>query len=63
MQERLTEIETKLAYAEHLIDQLNDVVTDQEHRLTRLVDQVARLEEQVALHGVADPSFQKPPHY
>jgi uncharacterized coiled-coil protein SlyX len=62
--DRLTEIENKLAFVEHLADQLNDVVTAQENRIFKLENTIKKLKEQVTLHGgVADPSHQKPPHY
>jgi SlyX protein len=62
--ERLIEIETKLAFAEHLVDQLNEVVTAQDARILALEAKLKTLEEQVTQQGGAiDASFQKPPHY
>ena len=63
MDERLTELESKLAFAEHLVDQLNEVVIAQEARITTLEAIVTKLEEQVRMHGVGEAEHQKPPHY
>ena len=64
MNSRLIDLETKLAFAEHLLDQLNEVVTEQNHRISALVEKVNRLERQATSQGsAADASFQKPPHY
>mgnify|MGYP003692603647 CR=1 FL=1 len=64
MNSRLIDLETKLAFAEHLLDQLNEVVTEQNRRISALVEKVNRLERQATSQGsAADASFQKPPHY
>jgi uncharacterized coiled-coil protein SlyX len=63
MNDRLIEIETKLAFAEHLVDQLNEVVTAQETRISVLEGTVQKLEQQIRMHGIAEADHQKPPHY
>ncbi|MFT5128572.1 MAG: putative coiled-coil protein SlyX [Rhodothermales bacterium] len=64
MDERLIEIETKLAFVEHLADQLNDVVIAQDSRIFRLETTIRKLEEQIVQQGgTVDASYQKPPHY
>ncbi len=48
MREQLIELESKVAYQERAIEQLNEVLTDQEQRVARLEKQLravaARLE-------------------
>jgi SlyX protein len=63
MDDRITELESKLAFTERLVDELNEVVTSQQQRIDALQTAVTRLEEQVTLHGVSDGEHQKPPHY
>jgi len=67
MDERLNEMESRIALQDHTIDQLNDVVTDQQARLmrledlcTRLIDRLQNLQEQMPAAGAGD---EKPPHY
>ena len=56
MDERVNELESKLAFTERLLDQLNEVVTGQEKRIAVLEATVVRLEEQLSQHGGAAPS-------
>ena len=65
--ERLVEIETKLAHQELLLSELNDVVTKQqefirklEERFGTLVDRVRSISD--ALPGDAGQD-ERPPHY
>jgi len=66
-EERLVEIETKLAHQEYLLGELNEVVTKQqeiimqlEERYGRLVDRVRSISEALPADGPAD---ERPPHY
>jgi len=67
MQERLIELETRIAYQDHIIGELNDVVTRQQQQ----IDQLERSVEQLRQHlkqnnstGLARPDEEvPPPHY
>ena len=64
---RLVEIESKLAYQEHLVLELNDVVTRQQAMLSVLEERCDLLLERIRALGEAlpasDPAADKPPHY
>ena len=67
---RIDGLEMKLAFLEHTVDALNDVVTQQDHMLATLQRQLhllyQRLEHsQQATHGVEpfNPLADLPPHY
>jgi SlyX protein len=63
--DKLIDIETKLAHQEHLLTELNDVITSQQAQVTKLESLVGSLIERVrdmpdAATGAGD---EKPPHY
>jgi len=61
---RFVTLETKIAYQEKLIADLNDVVVEQGRAYDKLVRRVTRLEQQVEqLLGQSDIPAEKPPHY
>lgn len=64
---RLIRIETKLAHQENLVDELNEVLTDQQSRISQLEDVCRRLTARLqALDegGVAgEADDERPPHY
>jgi len=64
-EQRLIEIETKLAHQEHLIDELNNVITKQQATIdqleTALKVLVKRSREPEA--PPVGPANEKPPHY
>lgn len=67
MQERLTELEVRVAFQERTIQELNDVVTRQQQEIDRLARELASLKDQ--LHTL-EPSpvanrdeETPPPHY
>jgi SlyX protein len=66
-EQRLIEIEVKLAHQEHALDEVNQVLTDQQAQLTRLEQVCQSLVER--LRGMSDGSAaderrdEKPPHY
>lgn len=66
-EERLVEIETKLAHQEHLVEQLNDVVTTQQKIIMRLEERFASLAERLRSITDALPAGneqdERPPHY
>jgi SlyX protein len=67
MDERLIEIETKLAYQEHTISELNDVI----YRQQQQIDQLERICKALTdrMQDMAETStsdkggYEKPPHY
>lgn len=65
--ERLEQIEIKLAYQDDALGQLSDVVYRQQQQIEALRDHCLRLEERLTSVGSADsaPSAEdeKPPHY
>ncbi|NWF36696.1 SlyX family protein [Mariprofundus sp. KV] len=67
MEERLIELETKISYQDHLIGELNDVVTRQQNQIDRLEKAMSRLHEQMKSgsdSGLARPDEEAPPpHY
>lgn len=66
-EERLTEIETKLAYQEDTIQALNDVVCKQQDQLDQLALKCAalmeRFQELTASVQAGDAGEELPPHY
>ncbi|MGB5345184.1 MAG: SlyX family protein [Woeseia sp.] len=67
-EQRIIELETRLAYQEHTLIELNDVVTDQQQQLTRmqraLVTLTSRLEAMADdMPGAGTPQNERPPHY
>ena len=65
---KIIELETKLAFQERLLDQLNEVVTEQHARIDRLQKAIIRLEDKIADVAVAggsarSPEDERPPHY
>ena len=64
-EDRLIEIETKLAYQDDLVSQLNDVVTDQQSQITKLELLCESLVGRIkSLSEAADqPQDERPPHY
>ena len=65
--ERLVELETRLAFQDHLLSELNDVVTAQGKELQQVQLQLTRaLADLQTLRGLlyADPGSEPPPpHY
>ena len=65
--ERLTEIETKLAFQENTINQLNEVVCRQQDEIDRLSALLKIIKDQMNLSsGIEsgnDLKDDKPPHY
>jgi len=67
MDDRLIEIETKVAYQEHTISELNDVVYRQQQQIDQLerickalTDRVQDIDETATADKGGD---EKPPHY
>ena len=66
-EDRLVEIESKLAHQEHLLFELNDVITNQQEKIMQLQELCGSLVERVRSIGDAlpddAPQDQRPPHY
>lgn len=67
MENRIIELETKVAYQEHTIQELNDALTHQQKEITALKLQMMQLQElvkQMTPSNIASPSEETPPpHY
>lgn len=65
--ERLVLIETKLAHQEHLVEQLNDVVTKQQEIIMQLQERYVTLAERLRsisdVLPAGDQQDERPPHY
>ena len=66
--QRVIELETQLAHAQHNFDQLNNVVTEQTMRQDRMQTEIRLLREKVeqlkqAKEPTPDLLDEKPPHY
>ena len=65
--EKLIDIETKLAHQEHTIAELNDALTNQQSQISNLDVQVRALMDRVRAMSEAlpdeQPQDEKPPHY
>jgi SlyX protein len=62
---RLTELETRLAFQDDVIQGLNLGLADQQRRIAALAAEVAELRRQLRAlaPAEADPEHQAPPHY
>jgi len=67
MEERLIELETKISYQDHLIGELNDVVTRQQNQIDRLEKAMRKMIDHLKVPGdsdIARPDEEAPPpHY
>lgn len=62
-QERLVALETKLAYQEKLLAELNDVLLERGQEVDVLKRQVAVMEGVYRDSAGLDPTNEPPPHY
>jgi len=66
-EQRLTEIETKIAHQEHLLAELNDALSSQQAQLLHLKSLcetlVDRLRSVADASPGGDPQDERPPHY
>ena len=66
-EQRFVDIETKLAHQEHLVLELNDVITKQQEKIMRLESLCDSIVERVRSLDEASPSNSSvdevPPHY
>ena len=66
-EQRFVDIETKLAHQEHLVLELNEVITKQQEKIMRLETLCESIVERVRALGEAAPAADSvdevPPHY
>ena len=66
-EQRFVDLETKLAHQEHLLLELNDIITKQPENIMRLEKLCDSIIERVRSLGEAAPvdvpADEKPPHY
>jgi len=66
-EERFIDLESRLAHQDQLLQELNDVVTDQQAKLMQLEELCRSLIERVRSLGdgvsAGDSSDERPPHY
>jgi len=65
MENRIVELEKRMAYLEKFIEELNEVIVDQQHQPTRCQKEIARLQPKTAPSPLDEdrPHDEKPPHY
>ncbi len=66
-EERFVDLESRLAHQDQMLQQLNDVVTEQQARLMQLEDLCRSLIDRVRSLGesaaAGSPEDERPPHY
>lgn len=64
LQNRVTELETKVAFLEHANQQMSDLIYAQQKQLDRHISRTAQQIEGILATQVADnPGDEVPPHY
>ena len=66
-EERFVDLETRLAHQDQMLQELNDVVTDQQAKIMQLEELCRSLIDRVRSLGeglpAGDPGDERPPHY
>lgn len=67
-EQRITELEVQVAHTQHLVDQLNSVVTAQAKQIDRMTRTIGQLQQRIEdlkfkSEPQRDPLDEKPPHY
>ena len=66
-EERFIDLESRLAHQDQLLNELNDVVTNQQAKIMQLEELCRSLIERVRAAGdgapEGDPADERPPHY
>jgi SlyX protein len=66
-EERFIDLESRLAHQDQLLNELNDVVTEQQAKIMQLEDMCKLLVQRVRSVGdgisEGDPGDERPPHY
>ena len=66
MEERVTELETKVAYQDELLEQLNQVIIEQQATIDKMQKDFSKLNDTVKNFGdprIAEKDEDPPPHY
>lgn len=63
MEERIIGLESKIAYLENFMNELNSVVIEQEKTIKKLSMEYEDLKKQISTGKEALPEGEKPPHY
>lgn len=65
MEDRIIEIEKKIAFQEDTIDHLNQAIIDQQKHIRELESQIKRLEDLMSAEEFIKPQDEEtpPPHY
>ena len=67
MENRVIELESKLAFQEQTINELNQVITDQQNQIDQIQEQLRllnlRLQAVAEASGVSEEKEPPPPHY
>lgn len=66
MENRITELETKMAFSEDLLEELNRTVFRQQQQITQLQQELRALRQQLQASMPAEqrsPGDEMPPHY
>ena len=61
--QRIDDLEMRIAYQDKTISDLNDVITSQWKKIEMLERQLRRLDEEVQALDQSDVPVTKPPHY
>ncbi len=62
-EERIITLETKIAYLENYINELNEVIIEQEKSIKKIAVETDEIRKQIAEKKEALPENEKPPHY
>ena len=62
-EDRLITLETKIAYLENYVDELNRAILDQEKTIKRLISENETIRKQIEDKKEALPENERPPHY
>ncbi len=62
-EERFISIETKIAYQEKLIAELNEVILERGKQIDLLTRRITQLERLATDDGPEQPGHERPPHY
>ena len=62
-EKRMIELETKIAYLENYVDELNHVVLDQDKTIKQLLIETDAIKKQIEERKEKLPHNERPPHY
>lgn len=62
-EERIISLETKIAYLENYVDELNQVILGQDRVIKKLLLETAAIKKQLEEKKEGLPENEKPPHY